>query len=122
MSRPLRIEYNNAVYHITARGNERKNIFLDDEDFKKFLCYIGVVYERYRIIVCRLKQIRIFLGNSISEVAVSKLFSRLHEEPAKNADLKRDLERIEMAILDNLDMYQVKTFSFPDDLFVPELR
>jgi hypothetical protein len=52
-------------------------------------------------------------------VVIGKLFSRIHEEPAKKADLKRDLERIEMAILDNLDMYQVKTFSFPDDLFVP---
>jgi hypothetical protein len=37
MSRPLRSEYNVAVYHITARGNERKNNFLDNEDFKKFL-------------------------------------------------------------------------------------
>ncbi len=51
MSRPLRIEYNNAIYHITARGNERKNIFLDKKDFEKFLYYLNVVYERYRTIV-----------------------------------------------------------------------
>jgi hypothetical protein len=25
MARPLRIEYERALYHITARGNERKN-------------------------------------------------------------------------------------------------
>jgi len=27
MGRPLRIEYPDAFYHITARGNERQNIF-----------------------------------------------------------------------------------------------
>ena len=37
MSRPLRIEYEGAVYHITARGNERRAIFRDGEDFKKFV-------------------------------------------------------------------------------------
>jgi REP element-mobilizing transposase RayT len=26
-----------ALYHITSRGNERKKIFLDDGDRKKFL-------------------------------------------------------------------------------------
>lgn len=51
MSRPLRIEYNNAVYHITARGNEKKDIFLDERDFEKFLYYLDIVYERYNIIV-----------------------------------------------------------------------
>jgi REP element-mobilizing transposase RayT len=37
MGRPLRIEYAGALYHITSRGNERKKIFLDDGDRKKFL-------------------------------------------------------------------------------------
>jgi hypothetical protein len=32
MSRPLRIEFDGAVYHITARGDRRENIFEDDED------------------------------------------------------------------------------------------
>ncbi len=51
MARPLRIEYENAVYHITARGNEGKNIFLDDEDYEKFLFYLNVVHNRYKVIV-----------------------------------------------------------------------
>ena len=86
MSIPLRREYSVAVYHITARGNE-KNIFLDNEDFKKFLYCIGAIYERYKIIVCKLKQIKIFLGNSISEVVIGKLFSRIHEESTIKAVL-----------------------------------
>ena len=27
MARPLRIEYPGALYHVTSRGNERKDIF-----------------------------------------------------------------------------------------------
>lgn len=37
MSRPLRIQYPNAVYHVTCRGNERQSIFRDDADRKRFL-------------------------------------------------------------------------------------
>ncbi|MFA6958987.1 MAG: transposase [Thermoanaerobaculia bacterium] len=37
MARALRIENPGAVYHITSRGNERRVIFLDDEDREQFL-------------------------------------------------------------------------------------
>jgi len=37
MARPLRIQYPGALYHITSRGNERKNIYLEDSDRKRFL-------------------------------------------------------------------------------------
>jgi hypothetical protein len=32
MARPLRIEYDGALYHVTSRGNDRKAIFKDDSD------------------------------------------------------------------------------------------
>jgi len=32
MSRPLRIEYPGAFYHVTSRGNERKDIFKSEAD------------------------------------------------------------------------------------------
>jgi hypothetical protein len=32
MARPLRIEYDGALYHITSRGNERRPIFKVDTD------------------------------------------------------------------------------------------
>lgn len=51
MGRPLRIEYEGAAYHIMARGNEKKNIFLEEADFKKFFYYLGVVWERYKLII-----------------------------------------------------------------------
>lgn len=41
MSRPLRIEFSGALYHITLRGNAGRNIFLDDEDREHFLLLLG---------------------------------------------------------------------------------
>jgi len=35
MARPLRIEYSGAIYHVTCRGNERKDIFRDNGDRKR---------------------------------------------------------------------------------------
>lgn len=37
MARPLRIQYPDAVYHVTCRGNERQDIFRDDADRNRFL-------------------------------------------------------------------------------------
>jgi REP-associated tyrosine transposase len=37
MSRPLRIEYRGAVYHVLCRGNNRQKIFRDDLDRKWYL-------------------------------------------------------------------------------------
>jgi len=47
MARPLRIEYPGAVYHITSRGNERKPIFIEEEDRKNFLNLLYNVNKRY---------------------------------------------------------------------------
>ena len=32
MARPVRVEYEGAVCHVTARGNEQKAIYADDTD------------------------------------------------------------------------------------------
>ena len=37
MSRPIRIEFPNALYHVTSRGDRRESIFEDDEDRRIFL-------------------------------------------------------------------------------------
>ena len=47
MSRPLRIEYPHALYHVTSRGNARKKIFRDDHDRATFLEVLGSVVDRY---------------------------------------------------------------------------
>lgn len=49
MARPLRIEYEGAIYHVTARGNARGNIFLDDEDRQRFLERVAVYVKEYNV-------------------------------------------------------------------------
>ena len=36
-SRMLRIEYPGAIYHVMNRGDQREDIFRDDQDRQKFL-------------------------------------------------------------------------------------
>lgn len=50
MARPLRINYPNAVYHVTSRGNERKAVARDDEDRKRFVEILASMAERYQVI------------------------------------------------------------------------
>jgi len=47
MARPLRIEYPEAVYHVTSRGNARNKIFSDDQDREVFLSNLDAVVIRY---------------------------------------------------------------------------
>lgn len=47
MARPLRIEFPGAVYHITSRGNEKKEIFRNDHDREDFLNILQRIVSRY---------------------------------------------------------------------------
>ena len=46
MSRPLRIEFPGAVYHVTSRGDRREPIFRDDGDREMFLDILAHTLER----------------------------------------------------------------------------
>ena len=43
MSRPIRIEFPDALYHVTARGDRREAIYEDDVDRQTFLSIFGQV-------------------------------------------------------------------------------
>jgi REP element-mobilizing transposase RayT len=47
MARPLRIEYPGAFYHVTSRGNEKKDVFKSQKDREKFLEYLESATKRY---------------------------------------------------------------------------
>jgi len=51
MTRPLRIEFKGAVYHISSRGNAQQAIFLDEKDFADFLSVLCSVVKRYHFIL-----------------------------------------------------------------------
>lgn len=41
MSRPLRLDHAGALWHVTSRGNERREVFVDDEDRREFVRVLG---------------------------------------------------------------------------------
>ena len=49
MARPLRIEYEGALYHLTGRGNERQRIFTSEDDHTRFLELLKESLERYAV-------------------------------------------------------------------------
>ena len=47
MARPLRIEYEGALHHVTSRGNDRAKIFFTDTDRVAFLDLLGEAVDRF---------------------------------------------------------------------------
>lgn len=47
MACPLRIEFPGAVYHVTARGDRREDIFVDDEDRRALLEIVAQALSRF---------------------------------------------------------------------------
>lgn len=47
MSRPLRLEFSDALYHLTSRGDRREDIYEDDEDRLAFLDVFSSVVEQF---------------------------------------------------------------------------
>jgi len=51
MTRPLRIEFSGALYHVTSRGDRQEDIYLDDEDRTAYLDILKKVCERFNWVV-----------------------------------------------------------------------
>lgn len=51
MARPLRIEYEGAFYHITARGNEKREIYQSQSDYNKFKGFLKEAQDKYSCII-----------------------------------------------------------------------
>lgn len=47
MARPLRLEYDGAIYHVISRGNAHQEVFHDDRDRIRFLEILNDVVRRY---------------------------------------------------------------------------
>lgn len=47
MSRTARITMENGCYHIIARGNQKQSVFLETEDYKKYLKILAKYKKRY---------------------------------------------------------------------------
>ena len=47
MTRPLRIEFSGALYHVTSRGNAQEDIYRTDKDRKEFLSLLNKTCNRF---------------------------------------------------------------------------
>jgi len=90
MARALRIECEDVVYHVTARGNERKKIFFTKLDHEKFL----LLYLIKKHTGATNKAIGEVFGG-ITYSAVSKQYQRFIKELKGNRKLKKEMHKIE---------------------------
>ena len=51
MARPLRIVFPGAFYHVTSRGDDRRDVFKSRRDREKFLEYLASATQRYGAVI-----------------------------------------------------------------------
>ena len=49
MARPLRVQFRNGWYHVTARGNNRRRLYFDERDRRHFLQLLEEMSERHTV-------------------------------------------------------------------------
>jgi len=92
MSRPLRIEYPGAVYHVTARANGREQLFthIDDGSYfiellareiaqHKWLCHAYCLLEDHYHLVIETTEANLGRGMGRLNMAYSQWFGRKHD-------------------------------------------
>lgn len=94
MSRPLRIEFPGAIYHITSRGNRRAAIFADAQDRRRMLEVLAQALERHDAEVFAYCQ----MGNHYHVVLrtrranVSRIMRHVNGEYARAFNLRHSLD------------------------------
>src|SRR4051812_29053915 len=65
MARPLRVEFEDAIYHLCARGNARQTIFHDEQDRARFVDLLTESTRRFEAAI----QCLVLMGNHFHLVA-----------------------------------------------------
>jgi len=92
MTRPLRLEFPGAMYHLTARGNARQAIFGDDADRRRFLrllgreveqqgwrCYVYCLMDNYYHLLIETPEGNLVAGMHRLNGAYTQGFNRRHQ-------------------------------------------
>jgi putative transposase len=80
MSRPPRLEFSGAVYHVIARGNEQRDVFRDDSDRELYLCRLARYQTqfRFRLYAYCLMTNHVHLALETGPVPLSRIVLGLH--------------------------------------------
>ena len=92
MARKPRIEFPHALYHVIARGNQRRNIFLESVDYSK---YLGLVvrykeYYGFKLFAYALMKNHIHLLIETGDVILSKIMQGLQQTYTQYFNWKYD--------------------------------
>ncbi len=92
MSRPLRLEYEGAIWHVTSRGNERRDIFRDRNDRSTFLEILSstIEFARWRLHAYVLMRNHYHLLIETPERTLSRGVKRLNESRAQHFNWRHD--------------------------------
>ena len=77
MTRPIRIEYAGALYHVTSRGDRQEDIYIDDVDRSNFLTLLAQVSKDYKIAADFEILFRIIEQHKIKTVYLSKVLVKM---------------------------------------------
>jgi putative transposase len=85
MPRPPRLEVRGALYHVTARGNERRALFRDDADRREYLHRLARYREkfRFRLLSYCLMTNHVHLAIRTGEHPLSRVMAGLHSSYAE---------------------------------------
>jgi len=80
MSRPPRLEFSGAVYHVIARGNEQRDVFRDDSDRELYLRRLARYQSqfRFRLYAYCLMTNHVHLALETGPVPLSRIVLALH--------------------------------------------
>ena len=92
MARAPRLEFPGAIYHVTARGNERRALFLDDTDRHGYVALLAECRERFRfqlLAYCLMKN-HVHLAIRTGSHPLSRIMARLHSIHAERFNRRHD--------------------------------
>jgi len=81
MARKSRIEYEGAFYHVITRGNQRRKVFRDDNDYQKYISLLAYYKERYKysLYAYALMSNHVHLLIETHRIPLSKIFQGINQ-------------------------------------------
>lgn len=90
MPRPPRIHAPGLLYHIICRGNHKRLVFLDDQDFRAYLHRVSEVHQAlpFRLFAYALMKNHVHLLVEAGKVPISKVMQSLQQRYTQYFNLK----------------------------------
>jgi len=92
MARPLRVELEGGLYHVIVRGNERRNVFRDDADRRRYLARLVFYVEKlsFRLVAYCLMDNHVHLAIERGKVPLSRIMAGLQSSYTQYFNRRHD--------------------------------